>query len=49
MICVSVSIREDKVYNPDRKFFVKFEVVNGADRFEGPSEATIEIVENGEK
>lgn len=49
VICVSVSISEDRIYNPDRKFLVTFEVVNGSDRFEGLSAVTIKIIENGEK
>ena len=47
--CVSVSIEEDLLYTPDRLFLVTFQAVESGDRFEGPNQINIEIVENGEK
>lgn len=46
--CMSVSINEDMVYSPGRIFLISFEGDERRDRFEGPTEITIEIVENGE-
>ena len=47
--CVSISIEEDLLYTPDRLFLVTFQTVESGDRFEGPNQISIEIVENGEK
>ena len=45
--CVSVSTEEDFLYTPDRTFIVTFQTVESGDRFEGPNQIMIEIVENG--
>ncbi len=47
--CVSISTEEDLLYTPDRTFLVTFQTVESGDRFEGPNQISIEIVENGEK
>ena len=46
--CVSIGIEEDLVYTPDRMFLVTLQPVESGDRFDGPSQISIEIVENGE-
>ena len=47
--CVSISTEEDLLYTPDRVFLVTFQTVESGDRFEGPNQISVEIVENGEK
>lgn len=46
---MSVSKEEDFLYMPDRVFLTTFQTVESGDRFEGPNEISVEIVENGEK
>ena len=49
IMCTSVSIDEDMVYSVDRRFIVKFMLVNERDTFNGTNEAIVAIVENGRK
>ena len=37
------------MYTPDRVFLVTLEAVESGDRFEGPNQISLEIVENGEE
>ena len=47
--CVYISIREDFFYNPGREFLFSFNVTNPSDRFQGPNQVTLEVVENGKR
>lgn len=47
VICTPVSIDVDLVYSVDRRFQLKFELLNELDMFAGVNEFTITTVENG--
>ena len=46
--CIFLSIDEDLIYSPGREYLLQFEVVESTDRFEGPTQVIVQIIENGE-
>ena len=49
VFCTPVSIDVDLVYSVDRRFQLKFELLNELDMFAGRNEFIITIIENGNK